>query len=140
MGDGIMVIFGAPIQKPDDILRSVYTAFRLQVRFNEFFKEISPMIEQRPLGLGISITSGEAIVGNFGSSNRMEYTAIGDVVNLAARLEKLAEAGEIVVDQKTFSQLPQFRFKYTQFDDVKLKGLDKQSVFKLHEVIRTNTQ
>ncbi len=140
MGDGIMVIFGAPIEKPDDVLRSVYTAFRLQVKFNEFFQEVSPLLGQRPLGLGISIATGEAIVGNFGSSNRMEYTAIGDVVNLASRLEKLAGAGEIVVDQNTFSQLPQFRFKYTQYDDVQVKGLGNQSIFKLHEVLRTNAQ
>ena len=135
MGDCVMVIFGAPMQKPDDVLRCVYTGFRLMERFKEFQKviELPPGHE---LGLGISISTGEAIVGNFGSSNRMEYTAIGETVNLASRLEKLANSGEIVVDANTFTELPVDRFRYECESNVKIKGLANQTIYKLCEVLK----
>lgn len=135
MGDCIMVIFGAPIQKADDVLRCVYTAFRLMERFEQF-KEIIQLPAGHEIGLGISISTGYAIVGNFGSSNRMEYTAIGETVNLASRLEKLAGPGEIVVDAVTFSELPQERFRYDFTSDVAIKGLANQTVYYLREVLR----
>lgn len=135
MGDCVMVIFGAPIEKRDDVLRSVYTAFRLQEKFIEFLAT-AELPENGTLGLGVSITSGKAIVGNFGSSNRMEYTAIGETVNLCARLEKLAGAGEIVVDSTTFDQIPQEKFKYIFENDVPIKGLANQSIYRLQEVLR----
>jgi class 3 adenylate cyclase len=134
MGDGIMVIFGAPLAKPDDTLRAVYSAFRLQDKFYLFQKnlEIPPGYT---LGLGISITTGEAVVGNFGSSHRMEYTAIGEVVNLAARLEKFAGAGEIVLDHNTFSNIPADRFNYTVEKNIKVKGVADQTIYRLTEII-----
>lgn len=135
MGDCIMVIFGAPIQKPDDVLRCVYTAFRLMEKFKEF-KEIIDLPPGHELGLGISISTGPAIVGNFGSSNRMEYTAIGETVNLASRLEKLAGPGEIIVDAVTFSEIPQERFRFDFRQNVEIKGLANQTVYRLHEVLR----
>lgn len=135
MGDCIMVIFGAPIAKPDDQLRCVYTAFRLQEQFEVFARNLS-LPHGHSLGLGISITSGEAVVGNFGSSNRMEYTAIGEIVNLAARLEKIAEAGEIVVDEATFGQLPQHHFEYRVEKDIEVKGIANQTVYRLNAIIR----
>lgn len=135
MGDCIMVIFGAPIQKPDDVLRCVYTAFRLMERFHQF-KEIIELPPDHEIGLGISISTGEAIVGNFGSSTRMEYTAIGETVNLASRLEKLAGPNEIVVDAVTFSQIPQEKFKYDFETNVAVKGLANQTVYRLREIVR----
>jgi class 3 adenylate cyclase len=136
MGDCVMVIFGAPIEKADDVLRSVYTAFRLQEKFTEFRKTIE-LPEGYDLGLGISISTGTAIVGNFGSSNRMEYTAIGETVNLAARLEKLAGAGEIVVNENTFGQIPQHKFRYETESNVPIKGIANQTVYRLKEVLRS---
>lgn len=135
MGDCIMVIFGAPIEKKDDVLRSVYTAFRLQETFDKF-KEIVDLPPDHDLGLGISISTGTAIVGNFGSSTRMEYTAIGETVNLAARLEKISGPGEIVVDAITFSELPQDKFEYNVQTNVPLKGLANQTVYHLKKVLR----
>lgn len=135
MGDGIMVIFGAPVAKADDLLRAVYTAFRLQDKFYLFQKNIELPAEHH-LGLGVSITSGEAVVGNFGSSHRMEYTAIGEVVNLAARLEKFAGPGEIVVDQATFTQLPPDKFTYSVEKNLKVKGTADQTIYRLTEIIQ----
>ncbi len=134
MGDGIMVIFGAPLGKADDTLRAVYTAFRLHEKFQAFKNHVE-LPKGHSLGLGISIASGEAVVGNFGSSIRMEYTAIGEVANLAARLEKFAEPGEIVIDENTFNQLPKERFRFSVEKDVEVKGLSKQTVYRLTDIV-----
>lgn len=138
MGDCIMVIFGAPLAKPDDQLRCVYTAFRLQEAFESFSSRVK-LPHGHTLGLGISITTGEAVVGNFGSSTRMEYTAIGETVNLAARLEKLAQAGETVVDEATFNQLPAGHFDYQVQKNIAVKGIADQTIYRLRAIIKTPT-
>jgi class 3 adenylate cyclase len=66
----------------------------------------------------------------------MEYTAIGETVNLAARLEKISGPGEIVVDAITFSELPQDKFEYNVQTNVPLKGLANQTVYHLKKVLR----
>lgn len=133
MGDGIMVLFGAPLAKPDDCLRASYTAFRLQEIFLEFHQEYAQLLQGRSLGLGISITTGDVVVGNFGSTRRMEYTAIGDAVNMAARFEKLAANGEIVVDATTFGMLED-RFEYKVEKNVQVKGKEPLDVYRLVSV------
>lgn len=135
MGDGVMVLFGAPIAKPDDCLRAAFTAFRLQEIFLEFLQEYASLLQGRLLGLGISITTGDVVVGNFGSTRRMEYTAIGDSVNLAARFEKLAANGEIVADTTTFGMLED-RFEYKVEKNVQVKGKDPLDVYRLVAIRR----
>jgi len=137
MGDGIMVLFGAPNQGTDDAARSVYTAFRLQKEFTLFMSKVK-LPHDYSLGLGISISTGEAVVGNFGSQNRMEYTAIGETVNLAARLEKIAGSGEIIIDKNTFKNLPPDSFKYTVLQNVEIKGVAAQNLYSLHDVTSTH--
>jgi len=136
MGDGILVLFGAPNKGVDDTIRSVYTAFRLQEEFANFMLPVK-LPTGCTLGLGISISTGEAVVGNFGSKNRMEYTAIGETVNIAARIEKLAESDEIVVDENTFRCLPSDSFKYSLLRNVEIKGAATQNLYRLHAAIKT---
>ncbi|KAF1080170.1 MAG: Adenylate cyclase [Candidatus Rifleibacterium amylolyticum] len=135
MGDGILVLFGAPKTGHDDTLRSVYTAFRLQEEFSRFMTLVK-LPAGCSLGLSISISTGEAVVGNFGSKNRMEYTAIGETVNLAARIEKLAESNEIIVDETTFNQLPLDSFKFSMMPNVEIKGAATQNLYKLHALLK----
>ena len=102
LGDGIFCFFGAPIDQPDHPARAIQAAVgcrREVARLNtDLADESSPL---GPLAVRVGIASGEAMVGNCGSTERMDYTAIGDCVNLASRLEsanKLLGTGILVAD------------------------------------------
>ena len=101
LGDGIMLFFGDPIPQDDHALRAVRCAQSMNKRLQELQKKWFPA-GGRELQIGTGINSGYATVGNFGSTDRMEYTAIGNQVNLAARLQTLAEAREIVTSSSTY--------------------------------------
>lgn len=98
MGDAILAYFGAPIETPDHAQRSVAAAIAIQRSVRERNHKCEalglPFVQ---LDVGIGICSGPVVVGNIGSDLKMDYTAIGDPVNLSNRLQKLAEAGWIVV-------------------------------------------
>ncbi len=101
IGDAIMVVFGAPLEQQDQQQRAVDTAIDMlrvaKQHSEEIQKQGKPGFE-----IGIGITSGDAVVGNIGSLLRMEYTAIGDTVNLAARLEELAPGGEVWITRDVY--------------------------------------
>lgn len=86
IGDGIMALFGAPVPHPDDALRAVRCAYRM-VQRNEEYNRRRKERGLPPLVIGIGLHTGEAVVGNIGAPDKMEYTAIGDTVNVAARIE-----------------------------------------------------
>jgi class 3 adenylate cyclase/CHASE2 domain-containing sensor protein len=90
IGDAIMAEFGAPLPQPDHALRALRAAVALHAVAVDFRAWMSARFVGRSLpefDVGVGIHSGEAVIGNIGSSSRMEYTAIGDTVNLASRLE-----------------------------------------------------
>jgi adenylate cyclase len=104
LGDGLMAFYGAPIAGEDDARRAVETAIEMQLRFHEVAEEFG--VAMQGLGLGIGIHSGEAIVGNIGSDRVMDYTVIGDTVNIAKRLQEVALAGQTLVSQATLLMAP----------------------------------
>ena len=87
IGDAIMTIFGAPIESSDDAIRAVKTAVQMTQALEKFNKSNS--ILTAPLEVGIGIHTGDVIVGNIGSEQRLDYTVIGDNVNLSSRIEQL---------------------------------------------------
>lgn len=102
MGDGLMAIFGAPEDDPYQEEHAVKAAIEMQRELEKLEQKWAP--EGITVRIGIGIHSGPAIVGNIGSSRRMEYTAIGDTVNVASRLESATkEMGtHILISEHTY--------------------------------------
>jgi adenylate cyclase len=101
-GDGMMVLFGAPLAQTDHAERAVRAALGMQ----RAAKAISESRDSRDMFVyGIGIATGQAVVGNIGSRRRLDYTAIGDTVNLAARLESVAGPDTILISQATWRRV-----------------------------------
>lgn len=98
-GDGMMVLFGAPLEQPDHAQRAVKAALAMQRAAADVSRRRGDV--QWEVAYGIGITTGPAVVGHIGSKRRLDYTAIGDTVNLAARLEGKAPPGTILISQTT---------------------------------------
>ena len=82
IGDGMMVLYNAPLERPDHALRAVQTALELQERTRDMSRRFG-----RAIHCGVGISTGNAFVGNIGSTQRMQYGAVGYTVDLASRLE-----------------------------------------------------
>jgi adenylate cyclase len=113
MGDGLMAIFGAPNATPEDAKNALKTAVTMQKRLATLNKELESEGFVR-INVGIGLHTGVATIGYIGSEQRSEYTAIGDTVNMASRLESNASGGQILVSEATarasgdlFTFLPQ---------------------------------
>jgi len=99
LGDAIMAFYGAPIPSADNVMQAIKTAQEMQRKFLEVTKDQTLLCG---LGLGIGVCSGDAIVGNIGSTQFMDYTVIGNTPNTAKRLQEHAQAGQILVDEQTY--------------------------------------
>ena len=103
IGDSVMAYFGAPVSQPDHALRAVNAAIDIQQvvrkRLEARREPGDDIAEALPVEIGIGIHTGIVIVGNIGSDRRTDFTAVGDAVNVAHRLEKLARPGEILVSE-----------------------------------------
>jgi class 3 adenylate cyclase/DNA-binding response OmpR family regulator len=99
MGDSIMAFFNAPLPQTDYALRAVKAAVEMQQRITTHSKT---MPEGLRLLFGVGIATGEAVVGNIGTAELMNYTAIGHTVNLARRLQEVAKGGQILIDETTY--------------------------------------
>jgi adenylate cyclase len=100
LGDGLMALFGAPTATPDDACNAVSAAVSMQ-RQMEILNEQLLVEGFKGISIGIGLNTGVATVGYIGSERRSEYTAIGDMVNLAARLEQNALPGQILLSEAT---------------------------------------
>ena len=99
-GDEIMAIFGAPVSHPDDAPRAVRAALRMQEAIR-VLSESRRTVGKPEVSMGIGINTGLAVAGNMGSRTRLNYTVLGESVNLAARLCSAAAAGQIVISAAT---------------------------------------
>ncbi|MBW2290473.1 MAG: AAA family ATPase, partial [Deltaproteobacteria bacterium] len=129
-GDGIMALFGAPIAHEDHAQRACYAALHLSDALREYAREL-----RRERGLDfltrMGINSGEVVVGRIGDDLRMDYTAQGQIVGLAARMESLAEPGTIYLTAATAERVKGF-FELEDLGEFKVKGItDPVPVFEL---------
>jgi PAS domain S-box-containing protein len=97
-GDGMMAVFGAPRARDDDARRAVRAALALH---DAVRAEIAPRLDY-PIAISIGLATGDVVAGHFGSPLRMDYTVIGDAVNLAQGLQNAAPAGGIFIDEETY--------------------------------------
>ena len=123
IGDAVMAIFNAPLDVPDHARHACTTA----VRMLEELKKLNIGFAERKmhiLDIGVGINTGPAIVGNMGADIRFDYTAIGDSVNLASRLEGLNKyyGSHILVSEDTRNQVPDGLFTFREVDRVRVKG------------------
>jgi len=103
IGDGLLVFFNDPLPQADHAERAVKTAMAMQKKVAELKSEW--LHYGKEMGIGVGINTGYMTVGNIGSDMHKDYTVIGNQVNVAARLESLAKPGQILISQRTFSQV-----------------------------------
>lgn len=124
LGDGMMVLFGAPLNDSEQEINAVNTALQMQHALKELNQKWERM-ECPSLRMGIGIHTGDAVVGNIGSEKRMEYTAIGDTVNVASRLEQMSKQlmVEVLISDATKKSLGT-HFNTVSFGQVIIPGRD----------------
>ena len=103
LGDGVLAFFGAPIIHEDDPLRAVRAGLEIQQAMLLYRQKIKLKVPNFQIRLGIH--NGLVVVGNIGNDLHMEYLAVGDAVNLAARLQSLASPGRILISEKTYHSI-----------------------------------
>jgi len=129
IGDGLMAVFGAPMERDDDPDRAILAAQEMRV-------ELAQMMEGEGLGtkfsIRIGINTGRVVAGNIGSPKRMDYTVIGDPVNIASRLESIARPGQILIGEETYNHI-KGKFPVKKVGPRKVKG--KAAQIMVYEVM-----
>jgi adenylate cyclase len=134
IGDATMAVFNAPFDLDDYIFRAVCTARDIAAGSAALEKKLTERFG-RSVSFGIGVNCGRAVVGNIGCEYRMDYTAIGDTVNTAARLESNAKPGQILISQQVYDALKD-RIKVTEVGVIPLKGKSNGiCVYQLDEIL-----
>ena len=129
IGDGLMAVFGAPIEKEDDAERAVRTTLEIRQQLTAMMKTTSA---DRRFDIRVGLNTGRVVAGNIGSPKRMEYTVIGDPVNVASRLESMAKPNQIIIGEETFNFVKD-KFRIQEIGTRKVKG--KSSGIMVYEVL-----
>jgi len=133
MGDAMMAIFNAPLPQEDHALRAVKAAVAMQWAIADYHRQLS---KARGLSFGVGINVGEVVVGNIGTKSRMDYTAIGDAVNLAKRLQENAGGGRILLSHSTYEQVKD-HVSVRALPPLKVKGrMEPEPAYDLISLIR----
>ena len=122
IGDALMVIYGAPNATEQDTENAVLTAIEMQEKLIQFNQDRIINLKQ-PIKIGIGINRGKVISGNIGSKQQMNFTVIGDSVNLASRLCSVADSDEIIVSDAVWKKVKHVKtYKSKKLNPVKVKG------------------
>lgn len=128
IGDAIMAIFGAPISREDDADRAVATAIEMQQAIHKMNQKRIP---EEQFNVRIGINTGYCVAGRIGSYQRMEYTVLGDTVNLASRIESNGKAGSVIIGEATRALLNP-AFETLELEPIRVKN--KTNPIRIFEV------
>lgn len=138
-GDGVMAIFGAPVAHENHAQRACHAALAIQKAMTDYGGKIKNRYGL-DFRLRIGLNSGQVIVGSIGDDLRMDYTAQGDTVNLAARMESSADAGNIRVTAHTY-RLARYFFNFKSLGKIQVKGkAEPQQAYQLLETGEAETR
>jgi len=128
LGDGMMAVFGAPLEKQDDAKRAVQAAKTIRAGLEVMVKEAGV---KKKFDMRFGINTGRVVAGNLGSEKRMDYTVIGDAVNTASRLEEAAQPNQILIGEQTY-ELVKDEFDINALGLMSLRGkTDKIHVYEV---------
>ncbi len=131
MGDAVMALFNAPIRpQADHALRAVRTACAMRSDIRAYHETV-PQADRLQFGIGVH--TGEAVVGNVGSPDRLDYSAMGDSVNIAKRLQEVAGASQILISEDTY-RLGKDKVKVKQLGPIVVEGRSQQT--QVYELLR----
>jgi len=128
LGDGVMAVFGIPDADVKDSLKAIECASEIQKKVKGLSKSLEKQ-ELAAIDVGIGIATGDVLAGNIGTEEQMNYTVIGEPVNLAQRLESISSPGEIIVSQLTLERAQAYAKPQIQFEPigiVKVKGIQRK--------------
>jgi class 3 adenylate cyclase/tetratricopeptide (TPR) repeat protein len=131
-GDGIMALFGAPIALEDAPQRAVRSALAIHREINKFSDQLKSEKRMPSIKMRIGIHTGPVVVGTLGNDLRVGFQAVGDTVNLASRMESLADPGATYVTEETF-RLTEGFFRFEALGEKKVKG--KEEPIRIYRVI-----
>lgn len=138
IGDATMAVFNAPFDLEDYLYEAVATAWDIKSGSEKLEKKLMEQFG-RTVSFGIGVNCGDAVVGNIGCSFRMDYTAIGDTVNTAARLESRAKPGQILISEKLYKALED-RIEAEEVGEMELKGKSNKIMVYSVTAIEKNVQ
>ncbi len=128
VGDALFALWGSPLPDKDHAYKAVKCALAIQVKLKTQHRKDIP-----PINLGIGICSGPAVVGNMGSRQRQEFTAIGDTINTSSRLSGTASGGQIMITESTYKMIKD-RVEVKKLEPLKVKGKEKELI--VYEVVK----
>ncbi len=133
-GDGVMALFGAPVAHEDHAQRACHAALSIQKALVGFEEKVSKDFGA-DFKMRIGLNSGPVVVGSIGDDLRMDYTAVGDTVNLAKRLQDIARPGQILISHETW-QMVRGRAQANALPAIRVKG--RQAFTRIYELTGLN--
>lgn len=131
LGDGLMAIFGAPLAHDNDTDLAIHAAVDMQ-RSIKKMNDLRQQQDKDLIKIGIGIHTGEVVVGNIGAKERLDYTVIGDSVNLASRLQEIAGGDEVIISENACEEAS-VPYKFSPSMLIKVKG--KENPIKIYRVL-----
>jgi hypothetical protein len=136
-GDGVLAFFGAPIALEDAPQRAIRSSLAIHRELTRFNDQLKSEKNIPPVLVRIGINSGPVVVGTVGNDLRVQFTAVGDTINMAARMEQLAEPGTTYVTEDTFKLTEGF-FRFEALGEKPIKG--KEGPLRVYRVIAPSTR